>query len=200
VKKKKKQKPLSVWTHADWHSCTRCELHAQCRQKVLGDAGEVEVLFLADMPNSSEHSLGFAGTGPAGKLLTSTFREAQERTNVSVSYGFKHLVACYPRDVDVTELHREACWPRVENDLAEMGPTRVVLLGNEVQAFCKERLPDAVKMVHPNFILRDGERNSPHYMAWIRSMMDLLKEIEDARAVQPERGRDLLDARYLFDL
>jgi uracil-DNA glycosylase len=158
-------------------SCTACPLHAFRRHCVYGRGTiPADVLFIGEAPGKSEDLLGQAFIGLSGKLLDSMMQDAE----VKHSFYITNCCLCRPCDGKAAP-NREpkaeevlACMPNVVRIINQVKAKKVILLGKIAAKFYGKEFPNALKLVHPAFLIRQGGRASPHYSSAIRALKEYL--------------------------
>lgn len=170
----------------EYLNCERCPLH-QFRRKVVFGRGSIpaEILFIGEAPGRSEDLVGEPFVGPSGKLLDEALNLAQEMAGLDKQprYFITNVCACRPTD-RVGGPNREpsfeeayACFPRVQATYADIEPRKVVFLGKVPAELLGKAFPEAIKLPHPAWILRQGGKASPLFRALARDLSQILKEV-----------------------
>ena len=116
-------------------SCRGCDLYLTGTQTVFGEGRrQAEVMFVGEQPGDQEDRAGHPFVGPAGHVLDEALEEVGiDRATVYVTNAVKHFkwVARGRRRIHSSPNAREvrACRPWLENELAEVKPRVVVVLG-----------------------------------------------------------------------
>lgn len=109
-------------------SCTRCPLHEQRRQAVVGLIRQGSPwMFIGEAPGAEEDRLGQSFVGAAGQLLDQMLRAiGVDRSTVSIA----NIIKCRPpHNRTPTEEECQTCLPYLEQQIAEVQPRVLVLLG-----------------------------------------------------------------------
>ena len=156
--------------------CTACTLYREATQIVFGEGPEgALVMLIGEQPGDAEDRAGHPFVGPAGELLDRCLAEAGiDRTRTYITNVVKHFkwvprgsrrIHSNPGAVEI-----EACFPRLEAEIAAVAPQIIVALGaTAAQALFgktfrvtrdRGRLvpsalaPYALATVHPSALLR----------------------------------------------
>lgn len=162
---------------AKWKECKRCGLHRFRRNVVIG-RGDVpaDLLLIGEAPGKSEDLQGQPFIGPAGRLLTAALEEAGLG---SVRKYITNTVACRPTDRKGGENRQpspaemRACRARITEIEQGVSPRIVVLLGKVAAGELGRVFPEAVKLVHPAYLLRLGGVGTPAYRMFVREWVEI---------------------------
>ena len=188
-------------------ACSKCILSKTCRYVQIEGRGSSrpEVMFVGQAPGREEDLRGKCFVGPAGQLLT------QAITEYSLKPAYiTNLVKCFPpqdRDPQAPEI--EACKPYLMEEIKELEPKIIVLLGNIplkavlgltkiTELSGKLIVRDGQKyfpLLHPSFILR-----YPHNQAMFENHLKELRRLikgEEKSKVETEQAT-VKDAKRLL--
>jgi uracil-DNA glycosylase family 4 len=170
--------------------CGGCQLrhHRQCIVPGRG-VWPAEVLFIGEAPGKTEDTLGEAFIGKPGKILERAFRDASAMGGVTVpTYFLTNVVACRPCD-GAAAPNREpsgeevlACWRRLQFTERKVQPKIIVFLGSVAAKHLKKVYPEAISLVHPAYVLRQGGVTSSAYRAFIRGLSVVFRRARELRA------------------
>lgn len=158
--------------------CDRCALCRTRRNIVLPryvGKPPFDVQFIGEAPGQSEDILGRAFVGGSGKLLDELIKFMKID-----SYIIFNVCQCRPcnsktgenREPTVTEVL--ACIPNVMHFSSVARARATVFVGATAETYYKKEFPDAVKIIHPAAILREGGRGYEYNMAVLRDVSDKL--------------------------
>ena len=114
--------------------CTRCPLHKEKRNPVVGEGPEdAEVMLIGEAPGRKEDETGRPFVGPAGKLLDSLLEKAGlNRGDVYIT----NIVKCRPPgNRDPTEEEKRTCSPHLLSQISLINPKVVITLGRHSSEF-----------------------------------------------------------------
>ena len=162
--------------------CTSCGLHKYRRNIVKGRGNiPAKLLLIGEAPGRSEDLIGQAFIGPAGKLLDRMLHEAE----INCTYYIINTVLCRPCD-DRKGDNREpkasevlACTSNVLQLIGKVKPEKVIFVGKVAQRYYKKEFPNALTILHPAFLLRQGGPASPYYTANLRAIKSFMKGIDN---------------------
>jgi DNA polymerase len=114
--------------------CTACDLYVRATQVVFGTGRTGGLMFVGEQPGDHEDREGLPFVGPAGRLLDRAMDDAGlDRSEVYLTNAVKHF-KWEPRGK--RRIHQRpnrsevvACRPWVEEELAVVQPSVLVLLG-----------------------------------------------------------------------
>lgn len=155
---------------AKWQHCTRCGLHKERCNVVLG-RGELpcDICFIGEAPGDTEDSFGQPFRGEAGRLL-------EEIIGKSVPAGMRvaitNILGCIPKEdglkVDIKKFDLDwikGCAPRLQEFVRMADPKLIVTVGKLAQdnlepgykhSITFHREIPQVHIVHPAAILRQN--------------------------------------------
>lgn len=111
-----------------WDDCTKCKLSEKRNNIVFGSGYvDADLMFLGEGPGEVEDLEGDPFVGEAGKLLDDLFESVgMERDEVFIS----NLVMCRPpSNRDPTKIEREACAPRLYEQIRLVDPLLIIPIG-----------------------------------------------------------------------
>ena len=160
-------------------SCRKCKLH-QFRRNMVKGRGVIpaDILFLGEAPGRSEDLIGEAFIGRSGKLLD---KMIQDTGIGDVSFYITNTVMCRPCD-SRDSANREpsssevlACMSNIYLVINEVNPSIIILVGKVAEKYYGKEFPDACKIQHPAFILRQGGVKSPWYNLNVQKLKEAFK-------------------------
>lgn len=111
-------------------NCTSCALHKTCTHVGIGyDRGtstKPDILLIGEAPGADEDKVGRPFVGRAGTAL----REVLSQTNLIHRVAITNTVRCRPPANATPGIpHIRACFPYLAQDIQELSPSFIVLLG-----------------------------------------------------------------------
>lgn len=109
-------------------SCTKCGLAESRTHAVPGEGNpRAEIMFIGEGPGQREDEQGRPFVGPAGRLLDQLLDKINiKREDVFIA----NVIKCRPPgNRDPLPEEAEACWPYLEQQIREINPKLIILLG-----------------------------------------------------------------------
>ena len=109
--------------------CTLCSLHKSAKNKVIGKGSLTpKILFIGEAPGKKENETGIPFVGPAGKQLD----KMVEYLGLSKKdYAVINVLKCKsPGNRNPTFEEIKACKPFLKEQIKELNPKVIILLGN----------------------------------------------------------------------
>jgi uracil-DNA glycosylase family 4 len=144
-----------------------------------------KILFIGEGPDKTEDLRAKPFIGPAGKILDAGIVKATKLAGLSYppSYYITNTVQCRPCD-DINGKNRQpkpeevrACWHNLEAVYSAVRPHRIILLGKVAKQYCLKAWPDALCVVHPQYLGYRGGVESPEFLAFARGISEVFKEV-----------------------
>lgn len=126
-------------------SCSRCGLHLKCRNPKIAMSGKGAkgIHVILDAPSTSDDEKGLHLSGESGKYLISVFKKLG--INARTDCTFDYAVRCRPPKGEATKLHIEACTGKMWDNIFEVHPKVILLMGNDaLESFLKPRWENTV--------------------------------------------------------
>jgi DNA polymerase-3 subunit alpha len=123
---KKGEKFKTKWPEVE--SCKLCELHKECKNKVLPSVSENSIMILGEAPFVDEHREGKPFCGRAGDKLWKELRRYDLRRS---DFNVLNTVMCPPlKSKNPKEIHIDACRPFLLEQINFVKPFIILCLGN----------------------------------------------------------------------
>lgn len=157
------------------HACTRCPLHTQRRQAVVGLIYPGSPwLFIGEAPGAEEDAQGLPFVGAAGQLLDRMLAALNLTRGPQVSIA--NIIKCRPpHNRTPTDTECQSCLPYLQEQMAQIQPRVLVLLGKVAahallglsenmstlrgKVHSVQRIPTIVTW-HPAYLLRSPQEKA----------------------------------------
>lgn len=170
--------------------CTKCDLSKYRRKQVKGRGSlPCDILFIGEGPGKSEDARGLPFIGPSGRTLAIALEKATKQADMKKmpKIYITNTVQCRPCD-GVNEPNREptieefmACRFHLERIYINAMPIKIVFLGKVAEKFLKRIYPGSITLQHPAYINRRGGIGSPSFVAFVRELSNIFKEVENEK-------------------
>ncbi len=201
------------------HDCTRCPLHGQATQAVLGEGPlDADLMIVGEQPGDQEDLLGRPFVGPAGQLFDQVAKRAGlDRDKVYVTNAVKHF-KFLPRGRK--RIHQrpnrsevEQCRWWLEAEITQLRPKLVLAMGATAVMALTERggqlgarrggvepgiaRTHVLPTWHPAYLLRipDADRRADAVRGFEEDLILAVRMIKDHTARTPENPQAVIAAR-----
>jgi uracil-DNA glycosylase family 4 len=154
--------------------CTRCRLH-KTRVTITAGRGPspAGVLFIFPAPDEGGDQIGKVCTGRMNLFLTGIVQDAARTAQVTApSFHITSMVLCYPPMRDPEKEEIISCRGNLMDTVKRIEPALIVFVSKEVDRFYRKEFRDAITIIHPEILMKQGGKASPWYLTTARVLTE----------------------------